>query len=51
VEVVESLLHLFEALGQHLDALDRQLQEVHRSSCSFVSQTACPDAPSTPSIV
>ena len=40
VEAVEALLHLLEALGQHLDALDRQLQEVHRSSCSFVSQTA-----------
>jgi len=40
LEAVEALLHLLEALGQHLDALDRQLQEVHRSSCSFVSQTA-----------
>ena len=47
VEAVEALLHLLEALGQHLDALDRQLQEVHRSSCSFVSQTAAP----MPSIV
>jgi hypothetical protein len=35
---VEVLLQMLEALGQHLDALDRQ--EVHRSSCSFVSQTA-----------